>query len=116
MSLYPEPPRPRMCPEARCRPLIQWPGYTKEQLDVGVREWEPGESWVCWGVMSEPVVYVYDGEDHPNDCRTCTFTPAKGLIAFQENREDWWVLQHRYAAALEQLDAYRGVLVDGGKA
>ena len=116
VTLYPEPPRPRMCPEPVCRPLVQYPGYTREQRESGVREWERGESWFCWGVMPEVVTFTYGGVEHPNDLRSCVFTPIKGLISFQENRDDWWGLRLQYDRALEQLDAYRrATALDGGQ-
>jgi hypothetical protein len=37
----------------------------------------PGESWFCFGRAPE-VVFTYDGVEHTNDLRSCTYTPLKG--------------------------------------
>lgn len=107
MSNFVPYPRPRMCPEPRCTPVFQWPAPGSLEWDAGQRDDPPGESWFCFGAMPEVVAFEYDGVQHPNDLRSCTYTPLKGLVAFQENREDWWGMFRAYDKALERLDQYR---------
>lgn len=85
--------RPWCCPEPRCQPLHQ---LRNEPLDVP----SPGESFVCFG-RAPNVEFVYDGADHANDLRSCHYTPLKGLIANQENADDWAMLSRAYAMALK---------------
>lgn len=91
--------QPRMCPELKCTPLFQWPSDIPDN--------EPGESWHCFGCMQAEVVFEYDGNKHANDLRSCCYTPLKGLIAWQENRMDWWGMRRAYDRALKKLDEYK---------
>lgn len=88
-------PRPRLCPEPRrCTPLFQ----------VGeIRSKDAGESWSCFGEMKGTVTFSYDGNVHENDCRSCHYTPLKGLIAFQETEDDWAALSRAYKSAFRKL-------------
>ena len=88
--------RPWCCPDHRCEPVHQ---LANEPLGAPC----PGESFVCFGRMAEPVEFVYDGSSHANDLRTCNYTPLKGVIVWQENREDWRMLRDAYAAALRAV-------------
>lgn len=87
--------RPRLCPEPRCSPIFQWGDVSGQ---------DAGESWMCFGRMPEEIVFTYAGNDHTNDLRSCHFTPLKGLIAYQENRDDWWAIERAYRRAREKLD------------
>lgn len=105
-------PRPCMCPEVRCCPLFQTPApqfLLDEPARDGIgqqrRVFGPGESWMCWGVMPEGIVFEYDGDQHENDLRVCMASPLKGLVAFQENYGDWWAMKRGYHKALERLEA-----------
>lgn len=91
--------RPWCCPETRCRPIHQLAG-SDEPLSVPT----PGESWLCFGKMDEPVVFTYDGVDHTNDLRSCWYTALKGVVANQENADDWRALRNAYVRALSALD------------
>jgi hypothetical protein len=84
--------RPWCCPEPRCAPL--------HLLAEAVA---PGESFVCFGKAPE-VEFTYDGVAHTNDLRSCHYTPLKGLIAYQENRDDWEAMRAGYWRALAALD------------
>lgn len=50
--------------------------------------------------MPESVTFVYDGCSHTNDLNTCTYSPLKGLLRFQENADDWFLMAHAYLNAL----------------
>jgi len=60
--------RPWLCPEPRCTPLINL--RDGEYRDITVPE--PGQSYFCWGLMAEPVTFVYDGVEHTNDANCCS--------------------------------------------
>lgn len=92
--------RPWCCPEHQCRPIHQLAG-SDEPLNVPT----PGESWLCFGRMTEPVTFVYDGVQHDNDLRTCSYTVLKGVVANQENADDWRALADAYSRALSALGA-----------
>lgn len=85
--------RPWCCPDPRCTPLFQIANHD-------LSEPKPGESFSCFGRMSEGVEFVYDGSDHANDLRSCHYTPLKGLVAWHENEADWAMLSRAYASAL----------------
>ncbi|KKN21884.1 hypothetical protein LCGC14_0921130, partial [marine sediment metagenome] len=46
--------RPWCCPEPRCKPVWNY--------QVGA-EPTPGDSFVCFGEMAEPVAFTYDGSE-----------------------------------------------------
>lgn len=85
--------RPWCCPEPRCEPL-----------HLLAEDVQPGDSFVCFGKAPE-VGFTYDGVTHVNDLRSCHYSPLKGLIAWQENREDWEALRAGYWRALAALAA-----------
>ena len=97
--------RPWLCPEPRCTPLLN---LRDGDYDDITRP-EPGQTWMCWGLMERPVSFIYDGVDHPNNCNACTYTPLKGVLRFQENPNDWEALANRYSraakAAREKLES-----------
>ncbi|KKK70175.1 hypothetical protein LCGC14_2926640 [marine sediment metagenome] len=90
--------RPWCCPEPRCR--LVW------NYQVGAAP-TPGDSFVCFGEMAEPVAFTYDGSEHVNDLNHCDYTPLKGVIRWQENEDDWVAAQRFYATALRKLKAGR---------
>lgn len=90
-----QPLRPWCCPDPRCTPLHQ---LANESLAKP----SPGESFICFGRMSE-VEFTYDGSEHKNDLRSCHYTPLKGLIANQENEDDWRMVGRAYLTALKEL-------------
>ncbi|KAF0156255.1 MAG: hypothetical protein FD189_1060 [Elusimicrobia bacterium] len=91
--------RPWCCPEPRCAPLFQLKDGGWQLLEC-----KPGESFFCFGKLAEAVRFVYDGIEHVNDLSTCCFTPLKGIIRYQENREDWYALKTAYTRALQKLE------------
>ena len=91
--------RPWCCPEQRCRVVYQY----SDNPDLSRQE--AGDSFSCFGEMERPVAFVYDGVPHENNLNSCHYTPLKGLIRWQENRDDWGLLSRMYATALKQLDA-----------
>lgn len=95
-------PRPWCCPEPRCSPLHQLRDADAEDVSTP----QPGESFVCFGVAPE-VTFAYDGVEHANDLRSCHYTPLKGLIAYQENADDWAAIRAAYGRALSVLEANR---------
>lgn len=102
-------PRPQMCPEPRCQPLYQWPPPTKKQIDKGIRTDPTEESWHCFGYMKEEIVFIYNDDKHANDLHSCCYTPLKGLIVWQENRDDWYGMKRCYTRALKRLDEIRNL-------
>jgi hypothetical protein len=95
------PDRPWCCPEPRCVPLYQAQGGD-EPLSLP----QPGEMFICFGKAPAKIEFVYDGVRHVNDLRQCSYTALKGLIAFQENADDWRGLQNAYGRALQALEAH----------
>ena len=90
------PRRPWCCPEPRCSPVYN--------IQVGNLP-SPGESYVCFGRMEKPVEFTYDGSPHRNDLNHCDYTPLKGVIRWQENRDDWLAARRFYDIALRKLSA-----------
>lgn len=93
-------PRPWCCPEPRCTPVHALRGADE------LSEPSPGEAFVCFGAAPN-VHYEYDGVVHDNDARSCHYTPLKGLIAYQENADDWAALRSAYWRAGAALEAFR---------
>lgn len=69
---------------------------------------EPGQSWFCFGQGDRETVFVYDGVEHTNDLNACTYTPLKGVIRFQENADDWFLMAHAYLMAMWKLGGRQG--------
>ena len=93
--------RPWLCPEReRCSPLTNL--RDGEYRDIGIPE--PGQSWVCFGKMTQPIDFSYDGVDHTNSVRSCHYSPLKGLIQFHETPEDWSIMASGYRAAILALE------------
>ncbi len=90
-------PRPWCCVEPRCKPIHQL-------AEVDLSQPTPGESFFCFGVAPQEITFEYDGAEHRNDLRTCSYTPLKGVVAYQENRNDWHALRNAYVRALDALD------------
>lgn len=88
--------RPWCCPEPRCVPVHRL-------ANDDLAKPQPGESFVCFGRMGRPVAFEYDGSEHANDLRSCHYTPLKGLIANQENVDDWRMLGRAYATAVKAV-------------
>lgn len=91
--------RPWCCPEPRCTPLHALQGGDKP-LSVP----DPGETFLCFGKAPQ-VVFIYDGVEHVNDVRSCTYTALKGVVSYQENADDWRAIQNAYGRALHLLAA-----------
>lgn len=92
--------RPWCCPEPRCTPVHTLQGGESVAVPT------PGESFVCFGDAPQ-VTFIYDGVEHVNDTRSCNYTPLKGLVAYQENADDWRALQDAYQRATRALEAHR---------
>lgn len=92
--------RPWCCPEPRCTPVYAL-GEVALVENAGVPM--PGESFICFGKMPERIEFVYDGCDHANDLRSCHYTPLKGVVANQENADDWRAIVNAYSRALDHL-------------
>jgi hypothetical protein len=91
--------RPWCCPEHRCTPIHQI-GERAPWIDRAITS---GSSFLCFGRMESPVEFVYDGVRHTNDLRSCSYTPLKGVVANQENADDWRSLAVAYTSALAAL-------------
>ena len=90
------PPRPWCCPEPRCQPIHQ---LANGDLSTP----RPGDSFLCFGRMPRGIVFIYDGDRHRNDLRSCSYTPLKGVIANMENLDDWKMLGRAYATAAQKV-------------
>lgn len=88
--------RPFCCPEPTCEPIYAYNLFAPPVA---------GESFICFGRMSRPIEFVYDGKRHPNDLNHCDYTPLKGIIRWQETREDWQGVVKVFSRALEKLAA-----------
>lgn len=88
--------RPWCCPEPRCQPVSQL-------AEHDLKDAQPGESFSCFGRMPAGIEFEYDGAAHRNDLRSCHYTPLKGVVAYQENEDDWRMLVRAYTAALNAL-------------
>lgn len=95
-------PRPWLCPDHLCRPLVNQAGRGLEDITKS----EPGSSFVCLGRMTNNQVYKYDKGSirHRNNLSDCIYTPAKGLIRFYSNINDWKAFHNIYGLALVALD------------
>ena len=89
--------RPWCCPEPRCVPVYQ----LANRADLATPK--PGDTFMCFGRMAEPVEFVYDGEHHRNDLNSCWATALKGVIRNQENASDWRMLAGSYKAAYDAV-------------
>ncbi len=78
--------RPWFCPNPSCEWFYQAQVYDPPRL---------GESGDCFGRMDRPIPFTYDGVEHVNDIYQCQYSPLKGVVCWQVNRED--------------LDAFRAV-------
>jgi hypothetical protein len=68
----------------------------------------PGDSFLCFGRMptDEPVEFMYDHVYHTNDLRSCSYTPLKGVVANQENADDWRAIANAYKRALDAIGGW----------
>lgn len=90
--------RPYICPEHSCHPIFQ-----AKETNWDISKPKSGKSFFCFGKMDKQVEFVYDGVAHKNDLNTCICTPLKGIIRFQENKNDWIWMKKAYERALEKL-------------
>ena len=91
--------RPWCCPEPRC--VIGSQGD-----DSGAEPWsvpQPGRSFTCFGRAPREVTFVYDGVDHANDLNVCLYAPTKGMLRFQMNAADLWILAGDFLQALKTM-------------
>lgn len=93
--------RPWCCPEPRCVPV-----HTLSGSELPLSQATPGETFLCFGA-APTVRFEYDGVEHVNDTRSCTYTALKGVISYQENADDWRAIGYAYSRALRALLAYR---------
>lgn len=95
--------RPWCCPEPRCTPL-----HALQGGDKPLSEPDPGETFLCFGKAPQ-VVFIYDGVEHVNDVRSCTYTALKGIVSYQENADDWRAIQNAYGRGLRALERHNAV-------
>ncbi len=93
--------RPWCCPEPRCRPVLQVADSAAGPLGTP----QPGQSFGCWGRLTEDVRFEYDGVEHRNDLKSCQYTALKGVMSWQENRDDWVLMAAAYHLALSRINA-----------
>jgi hypothetical protein len=91
--------RPWICPEPCCCPIFQAKDSDYEDISVA----NSGQSFLCFGKLSKPIEFTYNGVNHKNDLGTCMYSALKGIIRYQENKADWEWLGKSYGRALEKL-------------
>lgn len=92
--------RPPLCPcPQSCRPLYN---ALADDPRLKTGDLNEGYSGDCIGKADESV-YVVGGQQHTNDMNHCVFTPLKGVIRFQVNREDVYGMMHMAQAVLHDL-------------
>lgn len=84
--------RPWCCPDHSCEPVHQ-----------ALNEPQPELSFICLGRLPERSVVTVAHRRHPNDLRSCHYSPTKGVIAWQENEQDWRLLAAAYTDGLAAL-------------
>jgi hypothetical protein len=87
--------RPWCCLEPRCTPISQLREPTYPDASVPI----VGQSFICFGMMDQPVKYVMDGVEHVNDLNSCHYAAAKGITRFLENADDWSSIGSAYQDA-----------------
>lgn len=93
--------RPWCCPEPRCTPVHQVVGD-----DPNLAIAQPGESFICFGKNDDTIEFMYDHHYHRNDLRSCSYTPLKGVVANQENADDWRAIANAYKKALDAIGGW----------
>lgn len=89
--------RPILCPCSQsCQPLYN---SLADDDRVKVGDLNEGYSGDCIG-KGDQSVYVVGGQTHTNDMNHCVFTPLKGVIRFQINRDDVAGMLHMATAVL----------------
>ena len=96
-------PRPWLCPEPICNPIHNLRDGDYKDIRIP----EPGQSFLCAGIMQKPVEFTYDRVIHNNNLNSCSYTPLKGLIRWQETAEDWQLLEAFYKEAQTRLVFYK---------
>ena len=92
--------RPLFCPDPTgCAPLIH-PTTDSDNMALDKR----GYAVFCWGRLSAPLVWVFDGVEHVETLSTCQSSPLKGVVRWLENPSDWSALVRGYRAAISALD------------
>lgn len=91
--------RPWCCPEPRCVVASQGANTRGQSLEVP----QPGESFTCFGRAPQEVAFIYDGIEHKNDLNVCMYTSLKGMLRFQMNIDDLWLVARDYWTALRAL-------------
>lgn len=93
--------RPHLCPCSKsCTPLYNSLAEDDRVVSGDLNE---GYSGDCIGKGDESV-YVVGGQTHTNDMNHCVFTPLKGVIRFQINKEDVYGMLHMAKAVLTDLE------------
>jgi len=89
--------RPWCCMDRKCTPLINF----HDHKDISIPE--EGKSIFCWGKMDKMIKFNYNGVEHNNDINFCCYTPLKGCIKFQVNKDDLELLKIGCARAFEKF-------------
>lgn len=88
--------RPWCCCEHCCTPLMTFHDH------VDITKQESGKSIFCWGKNTN-IKFTYNEVEHNNDLNLCVYTPLKGCIRFQTNKEDWELLKIGCERGLQKL-------------
>ena len=93
--------RPHLCPcKETCQPIYNALAFD-DRVQTG--DLNEGYSGDCIG-RSEPLEYTIGGQKHINDLNHCIFTPLKGIIRFQVNKDDLHLMSNMCRAVLAKVD------------
>jgi hypothetical protein len=92
--------RPPLCPCANsCQPVYNTLADDDRMKTGDLNEGYSGDCIGC----GDKSVFVVGGQTHTNDMNHCVFTPLKGVIRFQVNREDVYGMLHMAQSVLHDL-------------
>lgn len=104
--------RPPLCPcKDTCAPI--WNGMAFDER-VKTGDLNEGYSGDCIG-QSDPLIYIVGGESHLNDMNHCIFTPLKGIIRFQINKEDVEGILQMSRAVLAEIEPQNCAVCGAGR-
>ena len=93
--------RPPLCPcAATCEPIVNMMAHDNRIVTGDLND---GYSGDCIG-QSKPLEYTVGGQKHINDLNHCIFSPMKGIIRFQVNKDDLHSMVRMCLLALETVD------------
>lgn len=85
-------------PNFRKKPVEIEAFPVEDAIDCAAHDWRALPPWLR---------DAYEGVRHVNDTRSCTYTPLKGVISYQENADDWRAIAGAYSRAVSALLRFR---------